>query len=163
MRIISFLLLLLLSATLQAQPMNSTAIDSLVERTLRTFEVPGIAVCLIKDGKVIHSKGYGVRSLNTRQPVDENTLFGIASNSKAFTTAALGSALMLGIASGHADPLAMTSTVPAAPIGHLQPRAQQFSPRSPAEQDQQQQMSKFDAEQQKLDERLDKSLNICRC
>jgi hypothetical protein len=50
-----------------------------------------------------------------------------------------------------------------APIGHLQPRAQQFSPRSPAEQTEQQRMSTFDAEQQKLDEELDKRLNICRC
>ncbi|MES1249778.1 MAG: serine hydrolase, partial [Chitinophaga rupis] len=85
-------LLLLLSVVIagQAQPLNSTAIDSLVSRTLRTFEVPGIAVCVIQDGTVIHSKGYGVRSLDTRQPMDENTLFGIASNSKAFTTAALG-------------------------------------------------------------------------
>ena len=73
-----------------AQPLSSSAIDSLVERTLRTFEVPGIAVCVIKDGKIIHSKGYGLRSLNTREPVNVNTLFGIASNSKAFTTAALG-------------------------------------------------------------------------
>jgi CubicO group peptidase (beta-lactamase class C family) len=73
-----------------AQPMTSAAIDSLVSRTLKTFDVPGIAVCVIKDGKVIHSKGYGVRSLATGQPVDEHTLFGIASNSKAFTTAALG-------------------------------------------------------------------------
>ena len=73
-----------------AQPLASVAIDSLAERTLRAFDVPGIAVCVIKDGKVVHSKGYGVRSLATRQPMDENTLFGIASNSKAFTTAALG-------------------------------------------------------------------------
>jgi CubicO group peptidase (beta-lactamase class C family) len=72
------------------QPLTTGAIDSLVTRTLKTFDVPGIAVCIIKDGKVIHSKGYGVRSLDTRQPMDENTLFGIASNSKAFTTAALG-------------------------------------------------------------------------
>jgi hypothetical protein len=50
-----------------------------------------------------------------------------------------------------------------APIGHLQPRAQQFSPHAPAEQAEQQQMSTFDAQQQKLDEKLDKSLNICRC
>ena len=87
-----FCTLLLLSLTFAGwtQPMNATAIDSLVTRTLRTFEVPGIAVCIIKDGKVIHSRGYGVRSLDTRQPMDENTLFGIASNSKAFTTAALG-------------------------------------------------------------------------
>jgi CubicO group peptidase (beta-lactamase class C family) len=60
------------------------------ERALKAFDVPGIAVAVIKDGKVIHSKGYGVRSLETGKPVDENTMFGIASNSKAFTTAALG-------------------------------------------------------------------------
>lgn len=81
---------LFVSVFVGAQPLSSVAIDSLVERTLKTFDVPGIAVCVIKDGKVIHLKGYGVRSLDTRQPVDENTLFGIASNSKAFTTAALG-------------------------------------------------------------------------
>ena len=79
-----------LAARGQGQPMSSEAIDSVAERTLRAFEVPGVAVCVIKDGKVVHSKGYGVRSLATRKPMDENTLFGIASNSKAFTTAALG-------------------------------------------------------------------------
>ncbi|HVU95972.1 MAG TPA: serine hydrolase [Puia sp.] len=88
MRILLFLLLF--SGAVEAQPLSSAAIDTLVERTLRTFDVPGIAVCVIKDGKVVHSRGYGVRSLATRQRVDENTLFGIASNSKAFTTAALG-------------------------------------------------------------------------
>jgi len=91
MRTISIcLLFFFLSFCGRAQPLSSLAIDSLVERTLRAFDVPGIAVCVIKDGKVVHSKGYGVRSLVTRQPVDEHTLFGIASNSKAFTTAALG-------------------------------------------------------------------------
>ena len=70
--------------------LTSEQIDSLAQRARRAFDVPGIAVCVIKDGKVIHSRGYGVRSLRTGEPVDENTLFGIASNSKAFTTAALG-------------------------------------------------------------------------
>jgi CubicO group peptidase (beta-lactamase class C family) len=70
--------------------MSSASIDSLVEKTLTTFDVPGIAVAVVKDGKIIHAKGYGVRSLNTQQKVDEHTLFGIASNSKAFTVAALG-------------------------------------------------------------------------
>ncbi len=73
----------------QAQVINSKQIDSLVEKTLKTFDVPGIAVAIVKDGKVVHAKGYGVRSLDTKKPVDENTLFGIASNSKAFTAAAL--------------------------------------------------------------------------
>jgi hypothetical protein len=49
-----------------------------------------------------------------------------------------------------------------APIGHLQPRARQLAPESTAEQAQQGEMSNFDAEQQKLDEQLDKHLNICR-
>jgi CubicO group peptidase (beta-lactamase class C family) len=57
---------------------------------MKTFDVPGIAVAIVKDGKVIHEKGYGVRSLNTGEKVDEHTLFGIASNSKAFTVASLG-------------------------------------------------------------------------
>jgi hypothetical protein len=52
--------------------------------------------------------------------------------------------------------------VPSAPIGHLQPRAQQFAPRSAAEQAEQGKMSDFDAEQQKEDEELDKHLDICR-
>ncbi len=73
-----------------AQVISSAQIDSLAELTLKTFDVPGIAVALVKDGKIIHAKGYGVRSLNNKLPVDENTLFGIASNSKAFTAAALG-------------------------------------------------------------------------
>ena len=81
-----FCLLLSLSTTiLYAQVITSAQIDSLTNLTLKTFDVPGIAVAVIKDGKVIHSKGYGVRSLKNNLPVDENTLFGIASNSKAFT------------------------------------------------------------------------------
>jgi CubicO group peptidase (beta-lactamase class C family) len=78
------------SLAFSQQPIKSAQIDSLVELTLRTFDVPGIAVAIVKDDKIIHAKGYGVRSLRTRQKVDENTLFGIASNSKAFTSAALG-------------------------------------------------------------------------
>lgn len=71
------------------QVITSRQIDSLVVLTLKTFDVPGIAVAVIKDDRVIHSKGYGVRSLKNNLPVDENTLFGIASNSKAFTASAL--------------------------------------------------------------------------
>src|SRR5258706_677837 len=78
------------SLSLCAQQLTSTQIDDLVNRTLKEFDVPGIAVGVIKDGKLIHAKGYGVRSLITQQKTDENTLFGIASNSKAFTCAALG-------------------------------------------------------------------------
>jgi CubicO group peptidase (beta-lactamase class C family) len=88
MRKFVVLFLVVVSQSAFAQ-LTSTQVDELVERTLKTFDVPGIAVAIVKDGKVIHSKGYGVRSIITKQKVDENTLFGIASNSKAFTTAAL--------------------------------------------------------------------------
>lgn len=83
-------LLISLSCHLIAQVISSEQIDSLTGLVLKTFDVPGIAVGVIKDGKLVHAKGYGVRSLRTMQKVDENTLFGIASNSKAFTSAALG-------------------------------------------------------------------------
>lgn len=82
--------LLVLTSALHAQVLSSKQVDSLVEKTLTTFNVPGIAVAIVKDGKLIHSKGYGIRSLNTKEPVNENTFFGIASNSKAFTAAGLG-------------------------------------------------------------------------
>ncbi len=70
--------------------LTTKQIDSVVEKTLKTFDVPGIAVAIVKDGKTVLSKGYGVASLNTNKPVNEHTRFAIASNSKAFTAAALG-------------------------------------------------------------------------
>lgn len=84
------LLLFVTCFSVEARELNSAQIDSLVRRSMKAFEVPGIALAIVKDGKVVLSKGYGLRSLATRQPVDENTLFGIASNSKAFTAVALG-------------------------------------------------------------------------
>lgn len=84
------ILLLALLLGLQASAQMTTAeVDALVTKTMKAFDVPGIAVGVIKDGKVVLAKGYGVRSVKRSGRVDENTLFGIASNSKAFTAAAL--------------------------------------------------------------------------
>jgi hypothetical protein len=79
-------------------------------------------------------------------------------------TVILGSILVLGNAVGNAASIGDPGTTVSgsAPIGHLQPRAEQFPPHSPAEQVEQQNMSMFDAQQRKLDEELDKQLNICR-
>jgi hypothetical protein len=77
--------------------------------------------------------------------------------------AILGGVLVLGNVAGHAAPITGSDTVyGSAPIGHLQPRARQFTPQSPAEQAEQQQMSTLDIQQRKEDEELDKRLNICR-
>ncbi len=75
--------------TLPAQNTLPADLDSYVARVLKTFEVPGLAVAIVKDGQVVLAKGYGVRKLGETTPVDENTLFGIGSNTKAFTSAAL--------------------------------------------------------------------------
>jgi hypothetical protein len=84
--------------------------------------------------------------------------------SRLLTAVVFVSAVLFGGAMADADPLASpVTTVPQAPIGHLQPRANQISPSVPAEEIEQQRLSTFDAEQQKLDQQLDKSLNICRC
>lgn len=89
-KILSVSLLLLIATVAFSQPITSPAIDRLVEETMKTFNVPGIAVAVVKDDRVIHLKGYGVSSVATGKKMDENTLFAIASNSKAFTSAALG-------------------------------------------------------------------------
>ncbi|MFC3460589.1 serine hydrolase [Massilia haematophila] len=60
-----------------------------VNRTMKAFDVPGIAIAVVKDGQVIAARGFGVRKLGEPAKVDGKTLFEIASNSKAFTAAAL--------------------------------------------------------------------------
>jgi CubicO group peptidase (beta-lactamase class C family) len=85
------ILALLLALTLQPAPAAPPPdIDQWVARAMRTFEVPGVAVAIVKDDTVVLVKGYGVRKLGDTIPVDARTLFGIASNTKAFTATALG-------------------------------------------------------------------------
>ena len=64
-------------------------IDEYVARAGKDWNVPGFAVAIVKDDKVVFAKGYGVRELNKPEAVDKDTLFAIASNTKAFTAAAL--------------------------------------------------------------------------
>lgn len=85
-----FILVLLFPFSISSfAQLTEPQVDELVNKTLTAFNVPGIAVAIIKDGKIVLSKGYGVKSIDTKEKVDANTLFGIASNSKAFTSAAL--------------------------------------------------------------------------
>src|SRR5512140_1752423 len=82
-------LVLIVAVSAFAQSVVPADIDSYVERSMKEFEVPGLSLAVVKDGKVVYAKGYGVRKLGDPAPVNENTLFGIASNTKAFTAAAL--------------------------------------------------------------------------
>jgi len=84
-----FLFYLISFSTKVLAQLSSGQIDSLVQSAMSSFNVAGAAVAVVKDGKVIYEKGYGVKSIVTRQQVDENTNFQIASNTKAFITTAL--------------------------------------------------------------------------
>lgn len=64
-------------------------LGDVVARVLDELDVPGIAVGVVKDGEVVLARGFGVRRVGDPAPVDGETRFGIASNSKAFTCAAL--------------------------------------------------------------------------
>jgi CubicO group peptidase (beta-lactamase class C family) len=94
------LCLFLFALSLLAVPVSAAApektpgvppgIDAIVARIMSSFEVPGLALAIVKDGRVVLAKGYGVRKLGDPAPVDARTLFGIASNTKVFTATALG-------------------------------------------------------------------------
>ena len=65
-------------------------LDSYVARAVAAWKVPGLAIAVVKDGRVVFAKGYGVRELGKPAPVDTQTLFAIGSTTKAMTAAALG-------------------------------------------------------------------------
>ncbi|GAB3497957.1 serine hydrolase [Spirosoma knui] len=74
----------------QRQPaFVADSLDAYVKRGMADWQIPGLAIAIVKDGKVIVSKGFGVREVGKNEPVDENTLFFIASNSKLFTGSAM--------------------------------------------------------------------------
>ena len=82
-------LLLLYGIALAKPAQIPKNLDRFVQQTMQSFQVPGLAIAIVKDGQVVLSKGYGVKKLAAAEPVSGHTLFGIASNTKAFTATAL--------------------------------------------------------------------------
>ena len=81
------------SAPAQPAPVASIVpadLDAYVRRVMTSFDVPGLALAIVKADAVVLARGYGVRRLGEPAPVDGKTLFGIASNTKVFTATALG-------------------------------------------------------------------------
>jgi CubicO group peptidase (beta-lactamase class C family) len=74
---------------LPAQVPDLAALDAYIGQAREAWEVPGLAVAVVKDGRTVMARGYGIRDVRARDAVDEHTLFAIASNTKAFTAAAL--------------------------------------------------------------------------
>jgi CubicO group peptidase (beta-lactamase class C family) len=77
---------LLIAPWAAAQGPDLAALDARFAKALADWHVPGMAIAIVKDGKVVLAKGYGVRELGKPDPVNEDTLFAIASNTKAFTS-----------------------------------------------------------------------------
>ena len=83
-------LALLASATFNSwAQINTTDLEEVINTSMARFDVPGMAVAVVQDDKVVFAKGFGTSNLNTNAKVNKDTLFGIASNTKAFTSAAL--------------------------------------------------------------------------
>lgn len=68
-------------------PRGARDVDVYIEQALRDWSVPGASVAVVKDGRILLEKGYGVRELGRTEPVTANTLFGLGSITKTFTTA----------------------------------------------------------------------------
>jgi CubicO group peptidase (beta-lactamase class C family) len=86
------LILLLLAgppASAQQSPAPLAGLDEYVNKAIKDWGVPGLAIAVIKDDRIVLARGYGVREIGKPEPVDERTLFAIGSSSKAFTAAAI--------------------------------------------------------------------------
>lgn len=84
--------LLIIFAAVQiasAQDAPLSGFDEYVNKAIRDWEVPGVAIAIVKDDKIVLARGYGVKKLGDPAPVDERTLFAIGSSSKAFTAASI--------------------------------------------------------------------------
>lgn len=86
LRLVSILLLLSFHAQ-AAPPLDAEKLDADIAAIMREWNQPGLAIAIVADGHIIHERGFGVRTVDRRAPVDAQTLFGIASLSKSFASA----------------------------------------------------------------------------
>jgi CubicO group peptidase (beta-lactamase class C family) len=77
-------------SVLLAQTTDIAAIREYIEAARQDWRVPGIAVAVVQNDSLVMAEGFGVRHILTGERVDANTVFAIASNSKAFTATAIG-------------------------------------------------------------------------
>jgi CubicO group peptidase (beta-lactamase class C family) len=80
---------LLLPGAVHAQDAPLSGLDAWIEREMERWQIPGMAVAVVRNDSIVHARGYGVLGLEDPRPVDEHTLFGVASTTKAMTAGAL--------------------------------------------------------------------------
>src|SRR3954471_11805389 len=89
----SVLLFVLISSffisTAQVPSFIKDSLDNYIKTGLKDWDIPGLSIVIVKNGEVVYMKGFGVRDIKSNKPVDDQTLFMIASNTKLFTGTAL--------------------------------------------------------------------------
>lgn len=93
-KLVILIIALICFTTINAQNVDRSkfikdSLDVYINKALTNWRIPGVAVCIVKDGKIVLMKGYGIKELGLPGKVDQNTLFMIGSNTKAFTATAL--------------------------------------------------------------------------
>jgi CubicO group peptidase (beta-lactamase class C family) len=83
-------ILLVMAAAALASAQKLDGFDAFANQELRDWKCDGFAIAIVQDGKVILSKGYGLRDVKKNLPVTEKTLFAIGSATKSFTVTSLG-------------------------------------------------------------------------
>lgn len=87
--LVSLAIVFSLAVTAAAQPAPLAGFDEYALQAMKDWEVPGMAIAVVKDDKIVFAKGYGVKKIGETAPVDDRTIFAIGSSSKAFTAATL--------------------------------------------------------------------------
>jgi CubicO group peptidase (beta-lactamase class C family) len=85
-RIAVALALLVTPALASSQSAPLQGFDGYVAQAMKDWKVPGLAIAIIKNDSIVMMKGYGTRTMNKNETVDEHTMFAIGSSSKAFTS-----------------------------------------------------------------------------
>src|SRR5216683_7045936 len=85
----ALLLILCFVQVAPAQSVDAEAIDTIIENALKFWHVPGVAIGIVRNDKVVYLKGHGVKEVGKPDPVTPDTIFPLASCTKAFTTTAM--------------------------------------------------------------------------
>jgi len=90
MRLIGVFLLFLCTSFSSSAQIDANKLDQHLAQVVENWDIPGMTVGVVQNGQLVYSKGFGVKEVGKNEKVDGNTLYAIASNSKAFTSAILG-------------------------------------------------------------------------
>lgn len=81
---------LLCSSSFAQDASKSNKLNAMIEEGMKEWQIPGLSAVVVKNGKVVFKKTYGIKDIETKEPVDDNTLFSMASTTKALIAISLG-------------------------------------------------------------------------